>query len=383
MRHGLAHVRQNGKKRGRRKPPQFRTLQVPTLHHTGVSECEIAGELQIGRTSGSPYLNIEEAVREAAFAVKWHWSVVATALPLLAQLQPEFRVDVNLVRVPCVVTDSSGAPVPGLRREDFVVLEGGVPQEVKYLWQEADLPLTVGLIADVSVSEYPFIEQHRQTVLQFLSRILSPDDRVFLVSVGTQQRLVTDLTNSVERLHAGAETLGKQEAEVLGDPCLGWRHRFLYSPIFLPCGTALWNGVFFSARLKLRPATGRKALVLLTDGWDTGSNHGLVDAIEACQGADAMVYSIRFADPAWSAGTLARAKRDLERIVRETGGLAFEGEPEKVPGIFTSIETALRSEYVLGYTLSTARRGQGYHEITVKVKRRGLTVRARKGHYAL
>jgi Ca-activated chloride channel family protein len=323
---------------------------------------------------------------QAASAVKWHWTVLVFAVPVLAQLQPSFRVDVNLVRVPCVVADASGAPVPGLRREDFVVLEDGAPREVKYLWQEADLPLTVGLVADVSGSEYRFIEQHRQTVLQFLSQILSSNDHAFLVSVEKQQRLVTDLTNSIEKLQAGVEVLGRREAGILGDPCAGRRRRFLFTTMVFPCGgTALWNGVFFAAKLKLRPQPGRKAMLLLTDGWDTGSEHGLVDAIEACQGADTMVYSIRYADPAWgsvAARQLARGKRDLERITRETGGLCFEGESEKVPGIFNSIETALRSEYILGYTPTAARHRQDYHRITVMVARPGLTVRARDGYYA-
>lgn len=293
-------------------------------------------------------------------------------------------MDLNLVRVPCVVTDSSGVPVPGLRREDFAVFEDGSPREVKYLWQEADLPLTVGLIADVSGSEYRFIEQHRQTLRQFLSEILAPEDRAFLVSVARQQRLVADLTNSVERLNTGVEVLNQQSAEILGEPCGGRRQHLLFTTIFRPCGgTALWNGVYFAAKLKLRPLTGRKAMLLLTDGWDTGSDHGLADAIESSQGADAMVYSIRYADPKLAtafAHELTKAKRNLERITRETGGLAFEGESDKVPGVFKIIETALRSEYVIGYTVTPERRRQRYHKITVKVTRPGLTVRARDGY---
>src|SRR5712692_2828199 len=96
------------------------------------------------------------------------WLALLFAAPLLAP--PDIRVDVSLVRVPCVVTDANGAPVRGLRREDFIVLEDGVPQEVKYLWQELDLPLTVGLIADVSGSERRFVREHRETVVQFLTR---------------------------------------------------------------------------------------------------------------------------------------------------------------------------------------------------------------------
>jgi Ca-activated chloride channel family protein len=334
---------------------------------------------------------------------------------------PDMRVDVNLVRIPCVVRDSNGAPVRGLRREDFTVLEDGVPREVKYLWQELDLPLTVGLIADISGSEYRFIDQHRETVVQFLARVLSPKDRAFIVSVETQQRLVTDLTGSIETLRSGAEGLGKRESKLLGEPCTGEALPPKQLALFKkygkygmpPCGgTALWNGVFFSARLKLRPLPGRKAMLLLTDGWDTGSDHGLVDAIEAGQGADTMVYSVRYLDPRvldlkptpkkywiWNPigvamvpltdrairrkwqQEIARAKPALERISLETGGLTFDGSTDKLTDIFDRIEADLRNQYVLGYTAPATSAGRRYRKIEVKVTRPGLTVRARQGYY--
>lgn len=317
--------------------------------------------------------------------VKWHWAVLVFAMAGAAQVRPDFQVDVNLVRIPCVVADASGAPVAGLHREDFAVFEDGARREVKYLWQESDLPLTIGLIADISGSERRLIGQHRQTLAQFLAQILAPDDRAFLVSVERQQRLVTDLTNSGERLHAGVQGLTRRDAAILGDPCAGRSRRVLFTTIMLPCGgTALWNGVYFAARLKLRPQAGRKALLLLTDGWDTGSEHGLTDAIEAAQGADAMVYSIRYADAVLNhaAGRqLAKGKRDLQRITRETGGQAFESESESTPAIFNRIEIALRSEYVVGYELPQGKQKPGYHKIKVKLSRPGLTVRAREGYW--
>jgi VWFA-related protein len=294
------------------------------------------------------------------------------------------------------VADASGAPVPGLHSDDFLVFEDDVPQKLTYFQREVDLPFTAGLIVDLSSSENLFIDQHRQTLLQFFAGVLSQGDRAFLVSAADQQRLVTDLTNSVETLRAGAESLGKQDAPVLGVPCS-------FSPrgnVLSECsGTALWNAVFFSARLKLQPQAGRKAILLLTDGMDTGSEHGLAEAIQACQGADAIVYSIRYADtrfnfPMWAkvafpftmlqdqfSRALAKGKRELQQIAQETGGLTFEGKSDKLPQIFERIEADLRSEYVLGYTLSAARPAHGYHKLMVKVTRAGLKVRAREGYY--
>jgi len=342
---------------------------------------------------------------------------------LVLQAQPpdngpaNLHVDVSLVRVPVVVRDSNGAPVRDLKREDFVVLENGVPQDIKYLWQELDLPLTVGLIADISGSEYKFVEQHRDTIAQFLERVLSPKDRAFIVSVATQQRLVTDVTSSIDELQNGAANIGRRSSEILGEPCAGdakdSKARAAAVRYGVPCGgTALWNGVFYSARLKLRRQPGRKAMLLLTDGWDTGSDHDVTDAIEASQAADTMVYSVRYLDPA-VAGTaktpkkywiwnpiaapgilltdrairrerqqaLGRAKLDLDRIAHETGGLAFDSSTDKLADIFDRIDTDLRNQYVLGYSTSAAAGGQRYRKIEVKVGRPGVTVRARQGYY--
>jgi Ca-activated chloride channel family protein len=140
--------------------------------------------------------------------MKRHLVVLACTIPLLAQPPPDFRVDVNLVRVPCVVMQANGAPVQGLRRDEFIVEEDGVPQEVKYLWQELDLPLTVVLVADAGCSQFRFWRQQGQITMQFLERVLSGRDRAALVSATNQARLVTDLTDSLEALRAGTARLG-------------------------------------------------------------------------------------------------------------------------------------------------------------------------------
>ncbi len=316
-----------------------------------------------------------------------HWIglALAAAVPVLAQSNADFHMDVQLVRVPCVITDREGKPVRGLSRDDFVVLEDGVRQSIKYVWQEADLPLTVGLVVDVSGSERRFIQQHQETVLAFLQHVLSPRDRAFLVAVSLQHTLEADLTSSIDGFRLATEALGKgPQGEILGERCAGPPGRFR------SCGgTALWNGIYFAATLKMRPQFGRKALLVLTDGLDTGSDHGLAEAIAACQGSDAPVYTIRYADPhpvpdaptvRVSRRVLRRGKRHLERIARETGGVAFEGESENVRTVFDRIESDLRYQYLLGYTPATDASARRFRRIQVKLRRPGLGVRARQGY---
>lgn len=333
----------------------------------------------------------------------WLASLFAASSPqAIAQMTPEFRSEVHLVRVPCAVTDAAGAPIVGLTQKDFEVKEDGRRRSVKYVWQEADLPLIMGLIVDVSGSQSGLSEQHQRTIDEFLRRLMRPGDRVFLVSVGLQQRLVSDLTGSTEALALSAKKLASEDNDILGDPCCKLKGRYpLFGRGYFPfMGTALWNGVYFSATLKLAQQTGRKALLLLTDGWDTGSDYRVREATEACQSADTVVYSIRHIDPKWllpdttqpltprmarglrryREGFFARMLRDLKRISRETGGEVYEGESANLPAMLQRIETALRTQYVLGYEQSTTE--PGYHRLEVKVRRSGVKVRARTGYYA-
>jgi VWFA-related protein len=317
-------------------------------------------------------------------------------LPLAGLAQPasNIRVDVNLVRVPFVVKDASGRPVRDLDKSEFMMLEDGVPREIKYFWREFDQPITIGILADISQFKPPLPGEPQTTIMRFISRSFSEEDRAFLVSTNMGSRwLIMDLTNSVDGLRRGAELMGS----------------------LVPCAAShLWDRVYSSADLKLRPRSGPKALLLLTDGWDDAGGRRLDDAIQVCQRAGVVVYSIVAKDPEWikvgdtwrrirerpgaksplrAAGWLtwasthawerwianrrAKGRRDLEAIARATGGAAFEAS-DKLNDIFDRMESDLRNQYVLGYTTPDAVESKKAHrKLQVKVTRAGLTVQAR------
>ena len=142
------------------------------------------------------------------FILKGLPALLPVVVPLLAQIPPAIRVDVNLVRVPCIVTHANGVPVHGLSKNDFVVLENGISQEVKYRWQELDLPLTVVVMVE-TCGQPGFVKQHTDITLRFLQRVLSKNDQAAIVAVSGQAWLVTDLTDSRDQLRSGAEDLGR------------------------------------------------------------------------------------------------------------------------------------------------------------------------------
>jgi VWFA-related protein len=306
-----------------------------------------------------------------------------------AQTPGTIRVSVNLVTVACSVSDRNGAPVNSLRREDFSLLDDGKPRDIQYFWQESDLPLTVGLIADVSGSEIGVIRKHREMITQFLAQVIGPRDRAFIVTVGREVKLLRDLTASIDDLRSGVNDIqgGGRQGQQLGEPCSGPDAPRRRRPHVIPgCGgTALWNGVYAAARLKMKPLTGRKALIVLTDGMDTGSFHTLVDAIEAAQSADTLVYTIREVSPMvkFSPGlnqiALALGNSHLRRLSEETGGQAF-GSPKNPSANFTQIENELRNLYVLGFTPAEASRDGKLHKLQVKSAQAGLRIRARKNY---
>lgn len=302
----------------------------------------------------------------------------------LAAQQPSIKVDVDLITVPCSVTDRNGALVAGLGIDDFTLKDNNAPQHIKQVWRDVDLPLTLGLIVDVSGSQMGLVGKHKETMYQFLSRVLGERDRAFLVTVGPDVRLVTDLTNSVEELRRGVESIDQRQTAgaQLGAPCR--TRRFSRG-----CGgTALWNAVWAASRLKMKELHGRKALIILSDGFDTGSKHNLTEAIEAAQGADTLVYAIKYVSRvvmAMSPATVVMnaTRHGMRRLADETGGEQFptpHGDPEE---IFTRIENELRSQYVLAFSSAGAQHDGKYHRVSVTMKRPDLKVRARQGYYDL
>ncbi len=307
-------------------------------------------------------------------------------LVLLGQ-EPTISVDVRLVRVACTVTGKNGQVVPGLAKEDFRVRDRLVEQSVSYLWRENDTPLTVGLVVDISGSQLRNLAKHRATIRQFLKQVLRKGDRAFLVSVSTHVRLVRDFTDDASLLADDVDFRLRDRGTMLGPECVpqgvlpdGRRRR--------TCGgSVIWNAVYTSAE-KIRDASGRKALLVLTDGVDSGSDHHLDDAVRAAQEAETAVYSIGVKGEQASIGLVGPVRiaktglnrEDLRDLAEDTGGAAFldKRSPEK---IFAQIEEELRGLYLIGYTPRAVECDGQFHPLAISVAKKDLRVRARKGYY--
>jgi VWFA-related protein len=296
--------------------------------------------------------------------------------------QADISVDVDLVTVACSVTNRHGAPVRDLKAADFKVLDNGQPREVHGFWQESGLPLTVALVADVSGSQAGFVENHREAVSQFLKQVIGPRDRAMIVEIDKQARLISGLTGSLDALNAAVAKIGTREgkrASMLGPPCRN-------TTLPHTCGgTALWHGLYYTADA-LRGIKGRKAIVVLSDGVDTGSDIPVSELIETTETVGAVVYSVKYASASRFlsvGGIVADAvSHGMERLDRETGGLSFGNPGKKTAEVFGRIEADLRNMYVIGFNPPPSARDGKFHKLEVRMARNDLQVRARSGYWS-
>jgi VWFA-related protein len=309
--------------------------------------------------------------------MRCHLRISALALLLTSAMLPQdvplFRETTTLVTVPCVVTDERGLTIHDLKADDFRLYVNGVRREIDNLWSEADLPLLLGVINDVSESQRTRISEQDLAVTQLLNQVVHREDRAFVVAVNANVIL---------------------KSEVSEGP-YGLRYRFLApggEPLGVPCGTlegthgrrrpvcgdtALWNAVYASAHLKLNGPAGNKALLILSDGNDTGSTHTFSNALEEIQRSGTVVYAIQYPD----ALSTSPHSDELGRLAAETGGILFDPHTADYPEIVSRIAADLRGRYVLGFRPESTESDARRRFLKVEVLRSGATVRARREYF--
>jgi VWFA-related protein len=188
-------------------------------------------------------------------------------LGLMAQDKAQdntIKVDVDLVNVLCTVHGKNNALIGGLEKGDFHLLEDGKEQEIKYFTRETDLPLTIGLLVDVSGSQERLIDTEHRAASAFFRSVLRPKDLAFIISFGKDSELLQDSTSSPTLLEDGLKQLR------LNAP-VGGLHPGPVPTQQNQAGTVLWDAVYLAANERLKSEAGRKVIVVITDGVDTGT----------------------------------------------------------------------------------------------------------------
>lgn len=296
------------------------------------------------------------------------------------------KVTARLVSLYFTVKDKHGALVPYLTQKDCTVFDEKEPQKLKNFGAEANQPLTLGILLDTSGSQQYVLPMEQQAGGQFLDRVLRQKDSAFLISFDVDVNLMADSTNSARQLKRALE---KAEINTAGGNGAGGIPGAGQGPIpthGTPKGTLLFDAVYLASREKLSQETGRKALILLTDGQDQGSKTKISAAIEAAQKANAIIYVILIADRGFYGGTTFgySGDGDMKKLAEQTGGRVIDvgNNGKKLESAFAQIEEELRTQYVASYTPPGEADGK-YHHVDVQCQGDGLKVQARKGYYAV
>src|SRR5258708_2045623 len=311
--------------------------------------------------------------------------VLLALAPLLpAQDDQPIRVDVNLVSMLASVRGKNGALIANLQQNDFKIYEDGKEQTIKNLRRGPDLRLTIGLLVDTSASQERLIDTEQRAASQFFSKVLRQKDEAFLIQFGAEAELLQDSTNSPRLLQKGLEQLR------LSVP-VGGLHPGPVPTMQSQAGTILYDAVYLAANEKLKREVGRKAIVLITDGVDTGSKISRDKAIESAQKSDAIIYSIYYVDRATYGvgfGSVSfgggGGESELRRMSSETGGQVFKVDRNhSLDEIFREIQDEMRSQYAISYQPPNPKRDGSYHKIDIKLANKDYKPQARKGYYAV
>jgi Ca-activated chloride channel homolog len=260
-----------------------------------------------------------------------------------------------------------------LRREDFEILEDGVPQEIANFARDADLPLRLVMLFDTSLSVSQKLEFERRAAAKFFARIIRPQDRAALFALSTDITCLQDFTNRVPLLVNALAQLKAQGA------------------------TSLYDGIYLASDY-LKPARGRRIIVIVSDGGDTTSGKRLLEALANAQQADAVIFAVFTGNRYYYSQNLRdlAGERALETLCFETGGYNYK--PKATPGAlgeevdqeslkeldqaFADLAQQLRTQYTLGFYSTNEKRDGSFRKLSVRIKKPGYAARARAGYYA-
>ena len=290
--------------------------------------------------------------------------------------QPTIKVTTGLVHLVVTVADKKHNFITDLSRENFKVIENGLPQDIRFFGSETDLPLRIGLLLDTSNSIRPRLEFEKDAAIDFLNRVIRRNkDQAFLMTFDNEPEVIQDYTEDLAHLTAAIRDQRAGGGTALNDAIFAASAKLSHAP--LPVGPD--------------PEI-RRVIVVISDGNDNLSDHAVSDALETAIRAETCVYTISTNTDWLSLDTGSApqkyAKDDGDRILQqfadESGGRAFfPYRADDLAESFTDIGTELRSQYFIAYSPSNSTADGHFRKIDVQTDRKGLVVRTRKGYYAV
>ena len=273
-----------------------------------------------------------------------------------------YRVNVDLVNVLCSVFDKKTKSfVTAFSQNDFSIFEDGRKQEITNFTRESNLPLTLAILMDTSSSVAPKLQFEQDAAISFFYNVLKEDDRAMLVEFNSSINMMQDFTddpnklaNQVRKLRAGGNS-------------------------------SLFDAIDVVCDQKMIRETGRKAMVILSDGDDNGSAVDYRRAVEMALRAECTIFSVSISRGGFfgTADDTRKGDKTLQNLAKETGGkVFFPFKVEELENAFREINQELRSQYSIGYVSTNPKRDGSYRKLEIKVRERNMELNHRKGYYA-
>jgi Ca-activated chloride channel homolog len=284
-------------------------------------------------------------------------SLLVAAFGSAQQPMTTLKIDTKLVAVTAIARAESGQAVAGLTRQDFLLKEDGKPQSITYFSPSSDLPLTLALMVDTSGSQRDFVADEIADSRDFFPALMTkPQDRAVLIQFDSEILELAELTNSVPKLEDALEKLSEKRGDLAGQ-------------------TRLYDAISTVSHLELGEQLGRRAMVILTDGGDSGSETKIGAAIAEAQRADIMIYSVYYSNGGGN-------KSALQRLSAATGGRVFTVDSKmSLKQVYTAINDDMRLAYELGYRPPDSHPNK-FHKIELTTVDKKLTTQTRKGYFS-
>jgi Ca-activated chloride channel family protein len=273
-----------------------------------------------------------------------------------------FRIDVSLINVLVTVKDAEGAPIGGLEKDDFTILDGGVPRPVTVFERRTDRPLSVVLMIDASLSTAIELEQERISARTFVQNLLRqgshPRDRVAVLKFSAYVDLLAEFTRSVPAITRALRAVRPES------------------------GTSMYDAILLASE-ELAGREGRRVMIIITDGGDTTSTISFERALRATHAIDGVIYGMIVMPIKSDAGRNTGGENALKALASNTGGTTFvQLGSDTLDEAFEQILRNLRTQYLLGYyPPALPDTNETFRSIEVQVDRPDVTVLARKGYF--
>src|SRR5215203_1805330 len=319
---------------------------------------------------------------------------VATPTPPIDEEDEVVKVETESVNVLFTAQDRSRKLILTLKPEDIRILENGQPQVISTFSRQVDLPLSLAILIDTSASQERTLPEEKSAAIAFLESVIRPEkDEVSVISFTGESTLEQGMTNNLQRLRRSIERVAfTPPSGYLGGGVVINGGRTPGTPPIsgtnqqIQGSTAIWDSIWITSSDVLGPAPEktRRAIILLSDGYDTFSKKKLDEAVQAAQRAEAVIYSVGIGDNFYDGVD----EGSLKKISERTGGHAyFPRDENELRQAFKQIQEEMRSQYLVAYEPTNRALDGSYRKIEIRVvnselEKQKVRVSHRQGYFA-